>query len=130
MVYVMGVIVLNLLVSVRLDQQNDNRLADRLAAASRDQDVFSQRAPRTFRGAGDGDADSAPVFFWLLVRISVRTPGSRISLTVEDSGPGIVEAERPMLFDRFHRATDQGSGAASGWPSATRSCARPAAAGT
>ena len=66
MVYVLGVIVLNLVVSARLAQQNDNRLADRLAAASHDQDVFSQRAPRTFRGASDGDADSAPVFFWLL----------------------------------------------------------------
>ena len=30
----------------------------------------------------------------------------RISLTVEDSGPGFVEAERPRLFDRFHRATE------------------------
>ena len=265
-VYVLGVIVLNLVVSARLAQQNDNRLADRLAAASHDPDVFSQRAPRTFRGAGDGDADSAPVFFWLLdarqavtaqspgapvlptrplggqqlrdglavtvnagradpfrlkmtrdgtswlvagqslagvaytkrlllyaevlagpfvlltmffgclvvgqraaitaetparptlinappewidqlagvlmdnacryagpdgaVRIGVRANGSRISLIVEDSGPGIVEAERPRLFDRFHRATEQGSGAASGWPSATRSCAPPAAAGT
>jgi signal transduction histidine kinase len=65
-VYVLGVIVLNLVVSVRLTQQNDNRLADRLSAASHDQDVFSQRASRTFDGAGDGDADSAPVFFWLL----------------------------------------------------------------
>ena len=65
-VYVLGVIVLNLVVNGRLAQQNDNRLAGRLAAASHDRDVFSQRAPRTFRGAGEGDADSAPVFFWLL----------------------------------------------------------------
>jgi hypothetical protein len=48
-VYVLGAIVLNLVVSARLAQQNDNRLADRLAAASHDQDVFSQRAPRTLR---------------------------------------------------------------------------------
>jgi hypothetical protein len=65
-VYVIGVIGLNLVLSARLAQQNDHRLADRLAAASHDPDVFSQRAPRTFRGAGDADADSAPVFFWLL----------------------------------------------------------------
>src|SRR5487761_1346847 len=44
-VYVLGVIVLNLVVSARLAQQNDNRLADRLAAASHDPDVFSQRVP-------------------------------------------------------------------------------------
>ena len=74
-VYVLGVIVLNLVVNARLAQQNDNRLAGRLAAAGHDPDVFSQRAPRTFRGAGDGDADSAPVFFWLLnARQAVTAP--------------------------------------------------------
>jgi signal transduction histidine kinase len=49
-----------------------------------------------------------------LVRISVRAQGSRVSLTVEDSGPGIPEAERSRLFDRFHRATDHGPGAGLG----------------
>ena len=80
-VYVLGVIVLNLVVSARLAQQNDNRLADRLAAASHDQDVFSQPAPRTFRGAGDGDADSAPVFFWLLdarQAVTAQSPGAPV----------------------------------------------------
>jgi signal transduction histidine kinase len=48
------------------------------------------------------------------VRIQVRAQGSRASLTVEDSGPGIPEAERPHLFDRFHRATEHGSGAGLG----------------
>jgi signal transduction histidine kinase len=48
------------------------------------------------------------------VRIGVRTQGSRVSLTVEDSGPGIPEAERPLLFDRFHRVTDHGPGAGLG----------------
>ncbi|HEY3649515.1 MAG TPA: HAMP domain-containing sensor histidine kinase [Streptosporangiaceae bacterium] len=48
------------------------------------------------------------------VRIEVRAQGSRASLTVEDSGPGIPEAERPLLFDRFHRATEHRSGAGLG----------------
>ena len=48
------------------------------------------------------------------VRIGVRAHGSRVSLTVEDSGPGIPEADRPRLFDRFHRATEQGGGAGLG----------------
>jgi signal transduction histidine kinase len=48
------------------------------------------------------------------VKIGVRAQGSRVSLTVEDSGPGIPEAERPRLFDRFHRATEHGSGAGLG----------------
>jgi signal transduction histidine kinase len=43
------------------------------------------------------------------VRIQVRAHGSRVSLIVEDSGPGIPEADRPRLFDRFHRATQEGS---------------------
>jgi signal transduction histidine kinase len=48
------------------------------------------------------------------VRIEVRAQGSRVSLTVEDSGPGIPEAERPLLFDRFHRATEHDSGSGLG----------------
>jgi signal transduction histidine kinase len=48
------------------------------------------------------------------VRIGVGTHGSRVSLTVEDSGPGIPAAERPRLFDRFHRATEDSAGAGLG----------------
>jgi signal transduction histidine kinase len=44
------------------------------------------------------------------VRISVGHRASRVTLTVEDSGPGIPAAERPRLFDRFHRAADDGGG--------------------
>jgi signal transduction histidine kinase len=44
------------------------------------------------------------------VRIRVLAHGSRVSLIVADSGPGIPEAERYRLFDRFHRATEHGSG--------------------
>jgi signal transduction histidine kinase len=48
------------------------------------------------------------------VRIGVTVSGNRVSLTVDDSGPGIAPEERPMLFDRFHRATDKGNGAGLG----------------
>ena len=48
------------------------------------------------------------------VRIAVTVAGNRVSLCVEDSGPGIAPEERPKLFDRFHRATDQGNGAGLG----------------
>ena len=78
-VYVLGVVVLNLVVSARLAQQNDNRLSDRLAAASHDQDVFGQPTPRMFGDAGDGDADSEPVFFWLLDArqvVTAQSPGA------------------------------------------------------
>jgi signal transduction histidine kinase len=44
------------------------------------------------------------------VRIGVAVAGSRVTLTVEDSGPGIPAEQRPRLFDRFSRATEQGSG--------------------
>jgi signal transduction histidine kinase len=48
------------------------------------------------------------------VQIGVRAQGSRVSLVVEDNGPGIPEADRPRLFDRFHRATERGTGAGLG----------------
>jgi signal transduction histidine kinase len=48
------------------------------------------------------------------VRIRVLAQGSRVSLIVEDSGPGIPAADRSRLFDRFYRATDHGSGAGLG----------------
>jgi signal transduction histidine kinase len=48
------------------------------------------------------------------VRISVGQRAGRVTLTVEDSGPGIPGPERDRLFDRFHRATEQGGGAGLG----------------
>lgn len=48
------------------------------------------------------------------VRISVTFAGGRASLLVEDSGPGIPEAARLRLFDRFHRASSTGPGAGLG----------------
>jgi signal transduction histidine kinase len=48
------------------------------------------------------------------VRIQVRAQGNRVSLTVEDNGPGIPEADRARLFDRFHRANERGPGAGLG----------------
>jgi len=37
-----------------------------------------------------------------------------VRLVVDDSGPGIPEAERGRIFDRFQRATDQPGGAGLG----------------
>ncbi len=48
------------------------------------------------------------------VRIIVGGQGSRVTLTVEDSGPGIPKEKRPRLFDRFYRATAEGSGSGLG----------------
>ncbi len=48
------------------------------------------------------------------VQLHTAADGHRVRLVVEDSGPGIDPAERSRLFDRFHRATDQGSGAGLG----------------
>jgi signal transduction histidine kinase len=49
-----------------------------------------------------------------VVRITVTTLGNRVRLAVEDNGPGIAPEERAGLFDRFRRATDEGSGAGLG----------------
>jgi two-component system sensor histidine kinase CiaH len=48
------------------------------------------------------------------VRVSVGLDGSRVQLTVDDSGPGIPEADRARVFDRFHRGTESKSGAGLG----------------
>lgn len=48
------------------------------------------------------------------VSVTVATGEGRVRLVVEDDGPGIPEAERPLLFDRFHRASSQPGGAGLG----------------
>lgn len=56
------------------------------------------------RYAGDGGT----------VEITVTVTANRIALAVDDSGPGIAPEARQRLFDRFHRATDEGNGAGLG----------------
>lgn len=48
------------------------------------------------------------------VSVDVAVDGRRIRLRVDDSGPGIPEAERNRIFDRFHRATDAAGGSGLG----------------
>jgi len=48
------------------------------------------------------------------VDVSVWAEGTRIRLSVDDSGPGIPLAERERIFDRFRRATDRPGGAGLG----------------
>ena len=48
------------------------------------------------------------------MHIIVTVASNRVSLAVEDSGPGIALEERERLFDRFHRATDEGNGSGLG----------------
>jgi len=48
------------------------------------------------------------------VRLTVTVRGNRVSLAIDDDGPGIAPEERVSLFDRFRRATDEGNGAGLG----------------
>ena len=48
------------------------------------------------------------------VRIGVGQRASRVTLTVEDTGPGVPAQDRARLFDRFHRATETPGGAGLG----------------
>jgi signal transduction histidine kinase len=44
------------------------------------------------------------------VELGVAVNGGRVVLTVDDSGPGIPEAHRDLVFDRFHRVDDSPGG--------------------
>jgi len=46
--------------------------------------------------------------------VTTRATEDWSSLTVEDSGQGIPEAERDRIFDRFHRATQHVGGSGLG----------------
>ncbi|HEY7826707.1 MAG TPA: HAMP domain-containing sensor histidine kinase [Candidatus Limnocylindrales bacterium] len=48
------------------------------------------------------------------VTVSVVPERARVSLVVDDHGPGIPAGERARIFDRFHRATEQQGGAGLG----------------
>jgi signal transduction histidine kinase len=48
------------------------------------------------------------------VDVAVIAEDGRVTLSVDDSGPGIPEAERTRIFDRFHRANDGSEGAGLG----------------
>jgi two-component system, OmpR family, sensor histidine kinase CiaH len=48
------------------------------------------------------------------VAVTVASADGRVRLSVDDSGPGIPEQERPRILDRFHRATDQAGGSGLG----------------
>jgi signal transduction histidine kinase len=42
-----------------------------------------------------------------LVEVRVRELGNRVVLQVDDTGPGIPADQRALVFDRFHRGTDE-----------------------
>lgn len=48
------------------------------------------------------------------VRASVGQRANRVTLSIEDSGPGVAPEHRARLFDRFYRATKQGGAAGLG----------------
>ena len=48
------------------------------------------------------------------VVVSVSVSDDRVSLTVDDSGPGIAEEDRERIFERFHRANNSPGGAGLG----------------
>jgi signal transduction histidine kinase len=40
------------------------------------------------------------------IEVSVRCAGNRVTLRVDDSGPGIPDDQHEAVFDRFHRASE------------------------
>jgi two-component system sensor histidine kinase TctE len=51
-----------------------------------------------------------------VVTVRVESRGPEVVVTVEDSGPGLSEADRERVFQRFVRATYDGSGCGLGLP--------------
>lgn len=49
-----------------------------------------------------------------VVTVRVAREGERLSLAVEDQGPGVPEAERRLIFEPFHRLSREGTGAGLG----------------
>ena len=44
------------------------------------------------------------------VTVRVRSLGAQVQMEVEDNGPGVPEAEHERVFERFVRATHDGTG--------------------
>ncbi|HEY6295071.1 MAG TPA: histidine kinase dimerization/phospho-acceptor domain-containing protein, partial [Streptosporangiaceae bacterium] len=82
-IYILGVIILNVVVSTRLAEQNDDHLTSRLAAARANPALLSQRVIQSDEPAGgadlDNDDDGAPAFLWALTAggsVSAHSPGA------------------------------------------------------
>ncbi|WP_394778802.1 sensor histidine kinase [Undibacterium sp.] len=48
------------------------------------------------------------------ITVSCRQQGNDVTLTVEDSGPGIAESEQELIFTRFYRISDTTTGSGLG----------------
>ncbi|GGC67829.1 sensor histidine kinase [Undibacterium terreum] len=48
------------------------------------------------------------------VTVSCRQEGGRVTLIVEDSGPGIAASEQELIFNRFYRISDKTTGSGLG----------------
>ncbi|GAC1403690.1 MAG: hypothetical protein NVSMB64_05760 [Candidatus Velthaea sp.] len=48
------------------------------------------------------------------VQVTVRADGAQVALSVEDDGPGVPEADRARIFDRFYKARRESSGSGLG----------------
>jgi signal transduction histidine kinase len=62
-----------------------------------DPDRLAQALRNLLRNAIEYTADGG------LVRLTGSSAGDRVTLAVEDDGPGIPESHRERVFDRFHR---------------------------
>jgi signal transduction histidine kinase len=71
-------------------------------------------SPATAPAATAAATSTATAARGAAVRIVVAAQGSRVTLTVEDTGPGIPAGQRARLFDRFYRASSDGSGSGLG----------------
>ena len=93
-IYILGVIVLNVVVSAHLTEQNDDRLTGRIAAARHNPAMISQpvtHPDEPTAGADlDNDSDTTPAFLWAVT--------ARGSVTAHSPGAPVLPAGLPRVL--------------------------------
>ena len=96
----------------RLDPEQAQRLALDVPGAVMDVEIRGDRV--ALREMVRNVVDNALVYSQGPVDIAARVEGTDLRLSVMDRGPGIAEAEKPLVLERFKRGSGSGDTVGSG----------------
>ncbi len=94
--------------AVEPDRSLSFEFAERPLLVSGDRDTLRQALDNLLANIREHTPPGAPAF------LSLSAAGDQVVLTVEDTGPGVPEADRERVFDRFFRPDTQRDGSQSG----------------